>query len=337
MVEFHINHNPLFSGAAFRMITAYQIQNNSIAINQLGLNDSLPGDTVWLDVVEPTDEEREWLDHYYVEEVPDSEDLNEIEATSRFYQDKDGLHITSFFPHRSGKDVRNTSVSFNLRPHLLITLRDEEVGLFRLVRNYLKRQHFELDSPMVILAALFTSKVDYLADLLEEVYESLEGVSEMTLREDTNDETRDKALKDIAQQEDLNGKIRLSLLDSQRSLRYLVRNRRIRLADQHQQEIMEMLRDIDSLLPHTAFLFDKINFLQEAVMGFINLEQNKIIKIFSVMATVFMPPTLIASSYGMNFNDMPELTWEFGYPLAIGLMVLSGIGTYFIFKIKGWL
>ncbi|WP_281647631.1 magnesium/cobalt transporter CorA [Parendozoicomonas sp. Alg238-R29] len=319
------------------MITAYQLQDNRIEINQLGLNDSLPGDTVWLDVVEPSDEERKWLDSYYVEEVPDSEDLNEIEATSRFYQDKDGLHITSFFPHRSGKEVRNTSVSFNLRPHLLVTLRDEEVGLFRLVRNYLKRQHFELDSPMVILTALFTSKVDYLADLLEEVYESLEGISEMTLREDTNDETRDQALKDIALQEDLNGKIRLSLLDSQRSLRYLVRNRRIRMADHHQQEIMEMLRDIDSLLPHTAFLFDKINFLQEAVMGFINLEQNKIIKIFSVMATVFMPPTLIASSYGMNFHLMPELRWEYGYPLAIGLMVVSGLGTYFTFKVKGWL
>ena len=319
------------------MITAYRLQHNRLEINQLGLNDALPGDTVWLDVVEPTDDERTWLDSYYVEEVPDSEDLNEIEATSRFYQDKDGLHITSFFPHRSGKEVRNTSVSFNLRPHLLITLRDEEVGLFRLVRNYLKRQHFDLDSPMVVLTALFTSKVDYLADLLEEVYESLEAVSEVTLREDTNDETRDQALKDIAQQEDLNGKIRLSLLDSQRSLRYLVRNRRIRLADYHQQEIMEMLRDIDSLLPHTAFLFDKINFLQEAVMGFINLEQNKIIKTFSVMATVFMPPTLIASSYGMNFQIMPELGWDLGYPFAVSLMVLSGLGTYYAFKIKGLL
>ncbi|MCL6270522.1 magnesium/cobalt transporter CorA [Sansalvadorimonas sp. 2012CJ34-2] len=319
------------------MITAYRLQQNRLQIDQLGLNNALPGDTVWLDVVEPTDEERSWLDSYYVEEVPDSEDLNEIEATSRFYQDKDGLHITSFFPHRSGKEVRNTSVSFNLRPHLLITLRDEEVGLFRLVRNYLKRQHFDLDSPMIVLTALFTAKVDYLADLLEEVYESLELVSEITLREDTNDETRDQALKEIGQQEDLNGKIRLSLLDSQRSLRYLVRNRRIRLADHHQQEIMEMLRDIDSLLPHTAFLFDKINFLQEAVMGFINLEQNKIIKTFSVVATVFMPPTLIASSYGMNFSIMPELGWEMGYPFAVSFMILSGLGTYYAFKKKGLL
>ena len=98
-----------------------------------------------------------------------------------------------------------------------------------------------------------------------------------------------------------------------------------------------MLRDIDSLLPHTAFLFDKINFLQEAVMGFINLEQNKIIKTFSVVATVFMPPTLIASSYGMNFSMMPELNWELGYPFALSLMVLSGLGTYYAFKRIGLL
>ncbi len=319
------------------MITAYRLLDNKLKIDHLTLQDELPGDTVWLDLVEPTDQEREWLHTYCVEEVPDREDLNEIEASSRFYQDKDGTHIHSFFPHRSGKELRTISVSFNLRPHMLITLRDEDVGLFRLVRNYFKRNQIEIDSPMVVLNALFTAKVDYLADLLEEVYETLEETGHMALSEDTNDGQRDDILKNITLQEDINGKIRLSLLDSQRSLRYLVRNRRIRLSDIHQQEIMDMLRDIDSLLPHTAFLFDKINFLLDAVMGFINLEQNKIIKIFSVAATIFMPPTLIASSYGMNFELMPELHWTYGYPVAIGIMIASGLSTYLFFKRKGWL
>ncbi|GAA4649360.1 magnesium/cobalt transporter CorA [Kistimonas scapharcae] len=319
------------------MITAYRLLDNKLKIDHLTLQDELPGDTVWLDLVEPTDPEREWLHTYCVEEVPDREDLNEIEASSRFYQDKDGTHIHSFFPHRSGKELRTISVSFNLRPHMLITLRDEDVGLFRLVRNYFKRNQVEIDSPMVVLNALFTAKVDYLADLLEEVYETLEETGHMALSEGTNDEQRDDILKNITLQEDINGKIRLSLLDSQRSLRYLVRNRRIRLSDIHQQEIMDMLRDIDSLLPHTAFLFDKINFLLDAVMGFINLEQNKIIKIFSVAATIFMPPTLIASSYGMNFELMPELHWTYGYPVAIGIMIASGLSTYLFFKRKGWL
>lgn len=319
------------------MITTYRLLNGQLTIENLTLQDDLPSDTIWLDMIEPSDQEREWLHSYFVEEIPDREDLNEIEASSRFYQDKDGTHIHSFFPHRSGKELRTVSVSFNLRPYMLITLRDEDVGLFRLVRNYFKRHQIDLDSPMVVLNTLFTAKVDYLADLLEEVYETLEETGHMALREHTNDEQRDDILKNITLQEDINGKIRLSLLDSQRSLRYLVRNRRIRLSDIQQQEIMDMLRDIDSLLPHTAFLFDKINFLLGAVMGFINLEQNKIIKIFSVAATLFMPPTLIASSYGMNFRLMPELDWSYGYPLAIGIMVASGLSTYLLFKLKGWL
>lgn len=319
------------------MIIAYRLLDNELKIDHLTLQDELPDDTVWLDLVEPADPEREWLHKYCMEEVPDRDDLNEIEASSRFYQDKDGTHIHSIFPHRSGKELRTISVSFNLRPHMLITLRDEDVGLFRLVRNYFKRHQIEIDSPMVVLTALFTAKVDHLADLLEEVYETLEETGHMALSEDTNDEQRDDILKNITLQEDINGKIRLSLLDSQRSLHYLVRNRRIRLSDTHQQEIMDMLRDIDSLLPHTAFLFDKINFLLDAVMGFINLEQNKIIKIFSVAATIFMPPTLIASSYGMNFKLMPELNWTYGYPTAIGIMIISGLSTYLFFKRKGWL
>ena len=238
------------------MITTYRLLNGQLTIDNLTLQDDLPSDTVWLDMIEPTDQEREWLRSYYVEEVPEREDLNEIEASSRFYQDKDGTHIHSFFPHRSGKELRTVTVSFNLRPHILITLRDEDVGLFRLVRNYFKRHQIDLDSPMVVLNALFTAKVDYLADLLEEIYETLEETGHMALREHTNDEQRDDILKNITLQEDINGKIRLSLLDSQRSLRYLVRNRRIRLSDIHQQEIMDMLRDIESLLPHTAFLLD---------------------------------------------------------------------------------
>ena len=320
------------------MIIAYRLQNKQATIDTLSLTDALPDDTVWLDVVEPDEAERNWLDQYFVEEVPDTEDLKELEATSRFYQDKDGTHIHSFFPHRIGKEMKSISVSFNLRPHLLITLRDEEVGLFRLVRNYLKQRQIELDSPVVILSALFTAKVDYLADLLEEVYATLEDLSKETFEE--HDEThhkQNKILKEITMQEDLTGKIRLNLLDSQRSLRYLLRNRWLRLSDNLQKEVMEMLRDIDSLLPHSAFLFNKINFLLEAVLGMINLEQNKIIKIFSVAATIFMPPTLIASSYGMNFHFMPELDWTFGYPIAIGLMVCSALSTYLFFKCKGWL
>ena len=113
--------------------------------------------------------------------------------------------------------------------------------------------------------------------------------------------------------------------------------RRARLGSAQADEVREILRDIESLLPHNSFLFEKVNFLMDAAQGFISIEQNKIIKIFSIAAVVFLPPTMIASIYGMNFQIMPELGWEWGYPLAIGLMILSGIAPYWYFKYRGWL
>ena len=124
-------------------------------------------------------------------------------------------------------------------------------------------------------------------------------------------------------------------MDTQRALSFLVR--KARLPEIELEQAREVLRDIDSLLPHNESLFQKVNFLMDAAMGFINIEQNRIIKIFSVVSVVFLPPTLVASSYGMNLKFMPELHWELGYPYALGLMVLAGFAPYLFFKRKGWL
>ncbi len=190
-------------------------------------------------------------------------------------------------------------------------------------------------TPLEVIIALFDAKVEYLADTLEDVYEDLEAVSQNALSEQYKDV--DEQLRTITLQEDLNDKVRLNLLDTQRSLRYLIRACNHKLNDEHRDSIRDMLRDIESLTPHTGFLFEKINFLMESTMGYLNLEQNNIIKIFSVAAVMFLPPTLIASIYGMNFETMPELSVEYGYPLAIGLMLLSALATFLFFKRKGWL
>lgn len=319
------------------MITVYRLVDEQLKIDNLSLTDNLPGDALWLDVVEPSRQERIWLEQYYEEDVPDREDLNELESTSRFYQDEDGIHIHSFFPHRQGKDVRLTSVSFNLRPHLLITLRDDDVGLFRLVRSHFKRNKVQIDSPMEIFSQLFTAKIDYLADMLEEVYSVLEALSQRTLRDDSDAaDERDDVLRTITSQEDINDKIRLCLLDTQRSIRYLTRNRSFQLSETHHENMMNMLRDVESLSPHTQFLFGKMNFLLDAIMGFISHEQNNVNKIFTFIATLFLPPTLVGSIYGMNFK-MPELDWAHGYAFALGLMVLSAVLPWLYFKRKGWL
>ncbi|QSX35865.1 magnesium/cobalt transporter CorA [Shewanella sedimentimangrovi] len=315
------------------MITAYVYEHRRLTVTELSVHDNLPPNTLWLDLYKPEDDEREWLARFSVEELPDEEDINEIEASARFYQNSDGLHINSLFPQRVGQDVRGVNVSFNLRTNFLLTIREDDVGLIRLLRNYLRLGRLEVSTPQELFLELFNLKVDYLSDLIEDVYTVLENVGEEVFAS----EELDEVFKLITMQEDANGKVRLSLLDTQRSLRYMQRYYRGQLSDENLKDLREMLSDIESLIPHSQFIFDKLNFLLDAAMGFSGLQQNKIIKIFSLAAVVFLPPTLIASIYGMNFARMPELSWQYGYPMAILMMLASAGGTYFFFKRKGWL
>ncbi len=133
----------------------------------------------------------------------------------------------------------------------------------------------------------------------------------------------------------MNGRIRRNMLDTQRAVSFLIRRKL--LNPTQLEDAQQILRDIESLNSHTAFLFDKINFLMDATVGFININQNKVIKIFSVASVAMLPPTLIASIYGMNFEYMPELKWMLGYPFALGLMTVSVLLPYLYFKRKGWL
>ncbi|WOT03905.1 magnesium/cobalt transporter CorA [Shewanella youngdeokensis] len=315
------------------MITAYAYVDRQLQINELSITDIIPSGTLWLDLFKPDDQEREWLSQFSVEDVPEEDDINEIEASARFYQNHDGLHINSLFPQRVGQEVKGVNVSFNIRQNFLLTIREEDVGLIRLLRNYLRLGRIEATSPLTLLLELFNLKVDYLSDLIEDVYTVLDSVGEEVFK---NDEL-DDVFKLITRQEHSNGKIRLSLLDTQRSLRYMQKYYRGQLCDDELKDLREMLLDIESLMPHSQFIFDKLNFLLDAAIGFSGLQQNRIIKIFSVAAVVFLPPTVIASSYGMNFSTMPELQWQFGYPMAILMMFGSAAGTYFFFKRKGWL
>ena len=167
------------------------------------------------------------------------------------------------------------------------------------------------------------------------MYGSLEQVGKRVLSPDVTDEVAATILADIAREEDLNGRIRRNVLDTRRALSFLTRGRL--LSTEQHEEARQILRDIDSLDGHTAFIFGKINFLMDATVGFININQNKIIKIFSVASVALLPPTLIASIYGMNFKAIPELDWGFGYPFAIGLMVFSVAVPILYFRKKGWL
>ncbi|MEY4138848.1 MAG: Magnesium transport protein CorA, partial [Pseudomonadota bacterium] len=174
-----------------------------------------------------------------------------------------------------------------------------------------------------VLLKLFDADAEYSADTLEDIYDQLEKAGKLVLSEDVTDELAGDVLGAIARQEDLNGRIRRNVMDTRRAVSFMMRAKMLN-AEQF-EEARQILRDIESLDNHTAFLFDKINFLMDATVGFININQNKIIKIFSVASVALLPPTLIASIYGMNFQFMPELDKTWGYPFALALMVASAL------------
>lgn len=289
--------------------------------------------SIWIDLIAPDDTERERVMILYKQDIPESEEVEEIEASARYFKDEQGLHINSLFLYSSEGRSKNTTVACTVTKDRLFTTRDVELPVFRLLRMRARQSAVDVASPMDILMSLIEIKVEHLADTLEDVYSGLEKVSHMVLEDEES--LLEDSIDKLAELEDTNGKVRLCLMDTQRSLSFLLRE--VRSRPDVQEQCREILRDIDSLLSHTTFLFEKVNFLMGAAQNFINIEQNQIIKIFSIAAVVFLPPTLIASIYGMNLKHMPELEWPWAYPVVLVLMVLSGLSPYWYFKRKGWL
>jgi magnesium transporter len=298
---------------------------------------------VWVDMEAPTPEEKGWIAGRFGLAIPDDIVDEDIEESARFYEEDNGeLHIRSDFliegdDEADGKPARNVRVAFILRDNVLFTVHAEDLPVFRLLRLRARRTPALIEDAKDVLLKLFDTDAEYSADVLEGIYDSLEKVSASVLRQNANvtDEVAAEALAAIAREEDLNGRIRRNVMDTRRALSFLMRSRLLN-AEQF-EDARQILRDIDSLDSHTVFLFDKINFLMDATVGFINLNQSRIIKIFSVAAVALLPPTLIASIYGMNFEHMPELSWRFGYPFALTLMALSVVTPFWYFKRKGWL
>ena len=287
----------------------------------------------WIDAHEPSDDERTQLQAFLSTELPESDDVEEIEFSARYFTDNAGIHVRSLFLTQSEGRHNTVTVAFILQNERLITLREGELADFRLLRMRVRRGQIKVHTPQHLLVIMFEQKVENLADALEDIHRKLEDVSYLVLEEIDSD--LEDAIDRLAKLEDSNGKIRLCLMDTQRSISFLQRH--LRNNPELQETAREIIRDVDTLMSHTTFLFDKINFLMDSTQGFINIAQNKIIKIFSIAAVVFLPPTLVASIYGMNFQYMPELNLKLGYPGALGMMFLAGIAPYWFFKRKGWL
>ncbi|EOA04442.1 magnesium/cobalt transporter CorA [Herbaspirillum sp. AP02] len=320
------------------MINVFVLQNGRLSqVNIDSRTDLEQAAPVWVDLTEPNDEERAWVKSIYGVTLPDEDEFSDIEASARYFEAENGdLHLRTDFLFEGDDDSSSTmTVAFILARNILFSVHAEDLPVFRLVRMRARSRPGSIGDYRDVLLDLYETDAEYSADALEGIYQKLEAVSTSVLKKSLSDQDAADVLNTIAHEEDLNGRIRRNMMDTRRAVSFLMRGRL--LSSEQFEDARQILRDIESLDGHTAFLFDKINFLMDATVGFININQNKIIKIFSVASVAFLPPTLIASIYGMNFKLMPELDWPIGYPLAILMMIGSAIAPFWYFRRRGWL
>ncbi len=319
------------------MLNVFTLVNGRLVQQEIASAQALAGlRPVWVDLESPSAEEKGWLRGRFGLTLPDDITDDDLEESARFYEEDNGeLHIRSDFLIDDDQTPRNVRVAFILYQQVLFSVHTEDLPVFRLLRLRARRIPALIEDAKDVLLKLYDADAEYSADALEGIYDHLEKVSAGVLKQDVDDKSAGAALTAIARQEDLNGRIRRNVMDTRRAVSFMMRSRMLN-AEQF-EEARQILRDIDSLDSHTAFLFDKINFLLAATVGFVNINQNKIIKIFSVASVGLLPPTLIASIYGMNFRAMPELDWSLGYPFALALMLASVAAPFIYFRRKGWL
>ena len=298
-------------------------------VNQYG---DLKPEMMWLDLTNPTEQERQWIKQAYGQELQFMEELGEIEASARYYRDEFGMHLNQYFLLIDKTVARNVNVAFTINNNRLFTLHSDDIAAVRAFSGQATRTNERCGSPAAIMLGIIQTRIGLLADLYERAQNDLEPVSQAIFRGDSR--AMPRVLETLTRIEDVNGKARLGLLENKRAYPNLVRSTE---CAHHAETINEILRDVESLTTHSGFLADRAKFLMDAAMGIINISFNRRLNIFTVLSVILMPPTLIASIYGMNFRHMPELDWYYGYPLALLMMVLVAAGPILYLKHKEWL
>src|ERR1700748_1544862 len=304
----------------------------------------LPDNAVWVDLVKPTAAEDRAVEKLAGIAVPTREDMQEIEISSRLYIENGARYMTATLMCAADTDnPRTTAGTFILANHRLVTVRYDEPKPFMLVENKLARSCPPGVTGEMVLMELLDAVIDRNADILERAGADMDGISHDIFEPNGAARTgHAKRYSDIliaiGRKGDLTSKVRESLVSIGRLVTFVTAEvDKVKWSKEMRAQLKTMQRDVASLTDHASYLSNKITFVLDAMLGVVNLEQNNIIKLFSVMAVVLMPPTLIASIYGMNFKDMPELEWAHGYPLAIVAMIAAAIILYCIFKLKKWL
>lgn len=325
------------------MITAFGTRGDRL--ERLDLGDRHLGEAIWIDLDCPTEAEEDAVEAALAIDIPTREDMQEIEVSSRIYREAGGLFLTAqIVASHEGRDTEIGPVTFVVLPKRLVTVHYHHPGSMKYFADWAARHDTSLASGPEVLLALLEAVVDRLADILEgeaRRHDALTKAIFAAHRPSGKAATLPVVLQRIGRAEDLNGKVSESLGTLVRLVGYLVAVGEPAggpvLAVAEKATAHVLLEDIRSLREVAGVQADKVRFLLDATLGVINIRQSDVIKIFSVVAFVFLPPTLIASIYGMNFKRMPELDWTWGYPLALGLMVVSALVPYALFRWKKWL
>lgn len=314
------------------MITCYTATPMGLEKHLVNHAQALDPAAVWVDLLNPTQQERQWIETLYGHEPLFPEEMSEIEASARYYQDEAGLHAHIYFLNQeSNGKYRNSSIVFTLQKTRLLSLRLDDFK--ELHGAYLQFQTQPSPAPLDILLALISLRLDNLADMFERLHLELETLSHAIFAQEGHG--MERILNTLARLEDINAKARLGMMDNQRI--YSALQQRLQFSTLQQQALHTILSDTESLLTHSNYLFEKIKFLMDSAMGMMNIAQNKRLNIFTVLSVVLMPPTVIASIYGMNFEHIPELKWLWGYPMALLLMLFVAVVPIIYLRRKGWL
>ena len=304
---------------------------------------NVPDDAIWIDLREPTAEEESRIEQFLRIDVPTREEMREIETSNRFYQEGDALYMTATVVTKlDTARPENSQITFILTPDRLITNRYVDPLPFRRFIAYADRHPAQCATAAAVLAGLLEAMVNRIADVLERTGDELDGLSADVFSPTANNgRRRDRdyraILERVGRNGDLNSKARETLGSLARLVGFLQQANGPRLDDEVRGRLQSVLRDAEQLSNHAAFMSNKVQFLLDATLGMINIDQNNILKIFSVATVVLLPPSVIGSIFGMNFDLIPTSAQPWGFWAAVGMMVLSAVVPWWAFKRLGWL
>ncbi|MDR1984760.1 MAG: magnesium/cobalt transporter CorA [Prevotellaceae bacterium] len=311
----------------------YKTQNNVIQSADIKILQKIDcKDIIWIDLNDPTGDEKREVETFLETEIQSRAQAEEIESTSRYFETESAIFANTNFLISQPDSFIYDTVSFTLCKEILITLHNSDLRTLTETGRKLQRNPQLTPTGFHLMIAILEQRIDLDADMIEGVAKEIAYLSKQTSLGEKVDEEQ---LLYINQMQENTMLIRENIIDKQRVLSSILRSNKF--PTDLYQKLNFMIKDINSLINHTDFSFERLEYLQNTLLGLINIEQNKIIKIFTVATVIFAPPTLIASIYGMNFKIMPEINWILGYPFALGLMIIVSLIILWYFRKKKWL